>query len=96
MALGARKALQDLSNATDAKRWLTLPYTGVDGLPQGGQKWVRQGLLAATVVVPTNTGLAIEMLVKALQSNIPPHEQTLTAPSSYPSIEVLAARVGRE
>jgi ribose transport system substrate-binding protein len=95
MALGVRQAFQDLSNAADAKRRLSLPYTGVDGLPQGGQKWVRQGLLSATVVVPTNTGLAIEMLVKALQSNIPPQEQTLTAPSSYPSIEVLAAKAGR-
>jgi ribose transport system substrate-binding protein len=93
MALGARKAFQNVSNATAAKRWLSLPFTGVDGLPEGGQKWVRQGLLAATVVVPTNTGLAIEMLVKALQSNIPPSEQTLTAPSSYPSIETLAAGV---
>jgi ribose transport system substrate-binding protein len=95
MALGARKAFQNLSNATAAKRWLGLPYTGVDGLPQGGQKWVRQGLLAATVIVPTNTGLAIEMLVKALQSNISPSEQTLTATTSYPSIETLAAGVGR-
>jgi ribose transport system substrate-binding protein len=91
MALGARKAFQDLRDATDAKRWLSLPYTGVDGLPQYGQKWVREGLLAATVVVPTNTGLAIEMLAKALQSKIAPPERTLTAPSSYPSIETLAA-----
>jgi ribose transport system substrate-binding protein len=96
MALGARKAFQELGKATDGKRWLSLPYLGVDGLPQGGQKWVREGLLAATVVVPTNTGLAIEMLVKALQSNIPPRERTLTAPSSCPSIEVLAARAGTE
>ena len=96
MALGARKAFQDSRNATDGKRWLSLPYTGVDGLPQSGQKWVREGLLVATVVVPTNTGLAIEMLVKALQSDISPPERTLTAPSSCPSIEVLAARAGRE
>ncbi len=96
MALGARKAFQELPSDIDSKRWLGLPYTGVDGLPKGGQNWVREGLLAATVVVPTNTGLAIEMLVKALQSDISPPERTLTAPSSYPSIEILAASVGRK
>jgi len=92
MALGVRKAFQELLNTAQTRRWLSLPYTGVDGLPQGGQKWVREGLLTATVVSPTNTGLAIEMLIKALQSNISPSGQTLTTPSSYPSLEVLAAR----
>ena len=92
MALGARKAFQELSRAIDSKPWLSLPYTGVDGLPEGGQKRVREGLLAATVVVPTNTGLAIEMLVKAFQSNQPPREHTSTAAGSFPSLDDLAAR----
>jgi ribose transport system substrate-binding protein len=96
MALGARKAFRESANALEKERWLSLPYTGCDGLPQGGQKWVREGLLAATVVVPANTGLAIEMLVKTFQSNLPPPEQTLTAASSYPSLELLTARAGRE
>ena len=92
MVLGVRKAFQELPKTEQTRRWLSLPYTGVDGLPQGGQKWVREGLLTATVVSPTNTGLAIEMLIKAVQSNISPSGQTLTTPSSYPSLEVLAAR----
>ncbi len=92
MVLGVRKAFQELPKTEQTRRWLRLPYTGVDGLPQGGQKWVREGLLTATVVSPTNTGLAIEMLIKAVQSNISPSGQTLTTPSSYPSLEVLAAR----
>ncbi len=92
MALGVRKAFQELPKTEQTRRWLSLPYTGVDGLPQGGQKWVREGLLTATVVSPTNTGLAIEMLIKAVQSNLSPSGQTLTTPSSYPSLEALAAR----
>lgn len=96
MALGARKAFQESANALEKERWLSLPYAGCDGLPQGGQKWVRQGLLAATVVVPANTGLAIEMLVKTFQSNLPPPEQTLTTASSFPPLELLAARARRE
>jgi len=92
MALGVRKAFQELPKTEQTRRWLSLPYTGVDGLPQGGQKWVREGLLTATVVSPTNTGLAIEMLIKDVQSNLSPSGQTLTTPSSYPSLEALAAR----
>ncbi len=91
MALGARKAFQDLPNGIDS-RWLSLPYTGVDGLPKGGQNWVREGLLAATVVVPTNTGIAIELLIKAFERNETPREHTLTAVSSFPSLDTLAAR----
>src|SRR5712691_8218559 len=92
MALGVSKAFQELPKTEQTRRWLRLPYTGVDGLPQSGQKWVREGLLTATVVSPTNTGLAIEMLIKAVQSNLSPSGQTLTTPSSYPSLEALAAR----
>jgi ribose transport system substrate-binding protein len=92
MAMGARTAFQARSNAVESKHWLSLPYTGIDGVSQTGQKWVREGLLAATVVVPTNTGLAIEMLMKAFQSNVSPPEQTITVASSFPSIEVLAAK----
>ena len=95
MALGARKAFQELANSAEKERLLSLPYTGCDGLPQGGQKWVREGLLAATVVVPANTGLAVEMLVKTFQNNLQPPEQTLTTASSYPPIDLLAANARR-
>jgi ABC-type sugar transport system substrate-binding protein len=92
MAMGARTAFQARGNAVESKHWLGLPYTGIDGVSQTGQKWVREGLLAATVVVPTNTGLAIEMLMKAFQGNVSTPEQTMTVASSFPSIEVLAAK----
>jgi len=91
MAMGARTAFQ-ARNAVESKHWLSLPYAGIDGVSQTGQKWVREGLLAATVVVPTNAGLAIEMLMKAFQGNGSPPEQTMTVASSLPSIEVLAAK----
>ncbi len=96
MALGARKAFQELANSAEKERWLSLPYTGCDGLPRGGQKWVREGLLAATVVVPANTGLAVEMLVKTFQNNLQPPEQTLTTASSYPPIDLLAANAKKQ
>lgn len=91
MALGVRKAFQELEESPEKERWLRLPYTGCDGLPQGGQEWVREGLLGATIVVPTNTGLAIEMLVKAFHNKVQWPEETLTTATSYPPIETLAA-----
>lgn len=52
MAVGARRAFEELTNDSEKERWLSLPYTGCDGLPKTGQSWVRSGLLAATVFVP--------------------------------------------
>ena len=68
MAVGARRAFEELTNDSEKERWLSLPYTGCDGLPKTGQSWVRSGLLAATVFVPPNAGEAIEMLFNAFQS----------------------------
>jgi ABC-type sugar transport system substrate-binding protein len=89
MAIGARKGFQEQAVGAEQQRWLQLPFTGCDGLPKTGQAWVRSGLLAATVVVPPNTGLAVEMLVKAIQNGTPPAQQTLIKPSSFPPIEAL-------
>src|SRR5262249_38097104 len=61
MAMGARKAFQELPNESEQERWLRLPFTGCDGLPKTGQAWVRSGLLTATIYVPPNAGQAVEM-----------------------------------
>ncbi len=90
MAVGARKAFQEISEIRDRDRWLNLPYTGVDGVPKTGQAWVKSGLLAATVVVPTNTDMGLEMLVRAVQTGAQPPERSLTMPHSCPSVEDLA------
>lgn len=92
MAVGARKAFQELTNEMERERWLNLPYTGCDGLPKTGQSWVRSGLLAATIYVPPNTGQAIEMIVQALRQNKPQPERALTVPVSIPSLEDLKSR----
>ena len=92
MAIGARKAFGEILNEVDRDRWLNLPFTGVDGLPKTGQAWVRQGLLAATVVVPPNAGLALEAMARALRGGPQPPECILTEPKSYPAIEQLKAR----
>src|ERR1700739_2982064 len=63
MAIGARRAFEELPNESERERWLKLPFTGCDGLPKTGETWVRSGLLVATIFVPPNTGMAIEMLL---------------------------------
>jgi ABC-type sugar transport system substrate-binding protein len=89
MAIGARKAMQGSSDEVLREKWLGVPFTGCDGLVATGQQYVRSGLLAATVVVPPNTKLALEMLVAAMQQGKNPPELALTAPTSFPSVEEL-------
>jgi len=89
MAMGARKAFQEITNESERDRWLKLPYTGCDGLPKTGYAWVLSGLLAATVFAPPNSGQAIEMLHRALTKGQELPERALTAPSSVPPLAEL-------
>jgi ribose transport system substrate-binding protein len=92
MAVGARKAFEELANESERDRWLKLPFTGCDGLPKTGEAWVRTGLLAATVFVPPNTGQAIEMLFQAIQNGKKAPERALTVPVSIPALQELKPR----
>ena len=96
MALGARKAFQELGEGAIRDRWSKIPFLGIDGVPKTGQSYVNRGLLAATIVVPANSGKAIEMLAHAVQTGTLPPEKTLTATWSYPSLEELAKRAIRK
>jgi ribose transport system substrate-binding protein len=89
MAMGSRKAFEEQFGA-QREKWRNLPFIGCDGLPKTGQKWVRGGQLAATVIVPPNTGLAMEKLLQALQQNAAIPERVLTKPQPFPGIEELA------
>jgi ribose transport system substrate-binding protein len=91
MAMGSRKAIQELPDPVLRDKWLSLPFTGVDGLPKTGQAFVRSGLLAATVVNVPNTYLALELLSEALRKGTNPPALSLTAPTSHPKIEELSA-----
>jgi ribose transport system substrate-binding protein len=92
MAIGARKAFEELPNETEKERWLSLPFLGCDGLPKTGQAWVKSGLLAATIFVPPNAGQAIEMFVDAFERGKQPPERALTVPVSVPALNELKRR----
>ncbi|MGA2431788.1 MAG: sugar ABC transporter substrate-binding protein [Candidatus Acidiferrum sp.] len=92
MAMGARKAFQELTNEVERERWIKLPFIGCDGLPNTGQAWVKNGQLTATVFVPPNTGQAIEMIVDAVQNKKQPPARVLVAPRSIPALNALSPR----
>ena len=92
MAVGARKAFQELPSEVERERWLGLPFLGCDGLPNTGQAWVRSGLLTATIFIPPNTGQAIEMLVDGLQNGQIPAERGVTTAISVPPLDALRPR----
>jgi len=92
IAIGARKAFGEVLRDADRERWMHLPFTGVDGLPKTGQTWVRKNSLTATIVVPPNTGLAIEALANAIQTGLQLPECILTEPKSFPSVGELKKR----
>jgi ABC-type sugar transport system substrate-binding protein len=90
MAAGAHRVFEELPIDAERNQWLSLPVTGCDGVPATGQRWVQQGRLAATVIVPPTMGLAMEILHKAIQRGSQPSEYTLSAPRSYPDLQELA------
>ena len=92
MAIGVRKAFQEMIPEMDKDRWLDIPFTGVDGAPKTGQAWVRSGLLAATVHTPPNAGTALEVFVSAIERGKTPEERVLIEPSSVPTLEQLKSR----
>jgi len=85
MATGARKAL-----TAQRKEWSRLPFTGCDGLLEGGQRLVALKQLAATVVIPSNAGPAVDLVARFLKGEPSPPQVILT-PRSYPPEPQLAA-----
>jgi ribose transport system substrate-binding protein len=92
MAMGARKAFDEHTTGPARERWLSAPFIGCDGVPKTGQAWVQSGLLTATIVIPPVAGKAIELLVNTLNGGLLPPERSLATPTSFPTLEQLAAR----
>ena len=90
MALGARKAFHELPNGPVRDRWLQTPFLGCDGLATGGQKAVRDHMLAATVVIPPNAGNAVEAMAAAIRTGKQPDVTLFTQGSSFPPLHSLA------
>jgi hypothetical protein len=88
LALGARKAFQGLQDAEQRAAWLGLPFIGI-GISRHVEPLVDQGILSAAVITSVTMGLALEMLVLALETRVQPAECTVVEISSYPKLEGL-------
>lgn len=86
MVLGVQKAFSTLH-----PEWTGIRYTGVDGLPEGGQRLVREKRLVATIVTPSPAGAAVELVARSLRGEKVPLS-TLIPPHVYPPLEELRAR----
>ncbi len=90
MAIGARRAFENLADVHERDAWLRLPITGCDGLPRSGQEWVRQDRLAATVVCPPLVGDAMQLMASSLAAGSQPPERTVVSSISFPTLKELA------
>jgi ribose transport system substrate-binding protein len=89
MAIGARRAFEELLDMQERDAWLRTPITGCDGVPRSGQTWVTQKRLAATVISPPLIGDAMQLMAGALKGRSQPAERTLSVPSSFPAFKDL-------
>jgi ABC-type sugar transport system substrate-binding protein len=89
IAMGARKAFTDPGLFKDQGRAAKMGFLGIDGLASGGQAWVTRGFLTATIIVPPNAGMALEMLVNVIDKKVHAPECTYTTPTSYPALDAL-------
>jgi len=83
MAMGAKKAI-----SAARPEWLSLPFIGCDGLPDGGQRLVRERELTATIVVPTTAGAAINYVTTQSRNGTPGPVRTVLTAAPFPAVLV--------
>jgi len=93
MAMGARKAFEECSELHGQLQKML--FLGCDGLPRTGQEWVRGNLLTATICIPPNADLAMEMMVKSIATGTLPPECKFTAAQSFPTVEAFKQQARR-
>jgi ABC-type sugar transport system substrate-binding protein len=89
LAVAAKKALKDTAQALGQPDLKRVSVTGVDGVPDFGQRLVTEKQLTATVIMPVATGPAIELVANALREQKPPPPRLLLQPHSFPDIDTL-------
>jgi ABC-type sugar transport system substrate-binding protein len=92
MAAGALEALRRTAEALNLPHVRTIPVLGCDGLTSVGKKLVDDGRLAATIVVPTTSDRAVEMIAIACRNATPLPPELLLAPKGYPDDAALIRR----
>lgn len=93
MAMGARRALSEITDFAERESWLDKPFLGCDGLPEIGQEHVRAGQMVATIITPAVAGLALEAYCKFRQNGTPVPDRTTAMAVSFPEVSTLRPRV---
>jgi ribose transport system substrate-binding protein len=91
LALGATKAFQNIDNQEQKKRWLGMPFIGI-GISNHVKPLVDSRVLAAAVITSVTMGLALRILVRAIETHVQPPERSVVEASSFPDLEKLVAR----
>jgi ABC-type sugar transport system substrate-binding protein len=91
LALGARKAFQNMENAEQKQKWMDIPFLGI-GIAGQVKPLVHGHILDAAVVTSVTMDTAIKLVVRALESQVQPPERTVVEVSSYPELEKVAAK----
>jgi len=84
LAVGVRSAIFALPDAAHRAALEGARFLGVDACPGYGRRLVDEGTLAASIVTPANTGLAIDLLHRFWTEGRPLPLRSFTAPSAYP------------
>jgi ABC-type sugar transport system substrate-binding protein len=91
LALGARKALHNIDNQEQQKRWIGVPFIGI-GIPSQVKPLVDGHVLAATVITSVTMELALTLLVHAIETQVQPPERTVVEAFSFPDLDKLAPK----
>jgi ABC-type sugar transport system substrate-binding protein len=86
LAVGVRSAIRALSDAAHRAALEKARFLGVDACPAYGRRLVDDGTLAASVIAPANTGLALELLHGFWAGKRPLPLRSFTTPSPYPPV----------
>lgn len=84
LALGARRACEALALAEHREALLKARFLGVDACPTYGQRLVAEGRLAASVLTPANTGLALALLDRFWSKGAPLPLRSYTEARPWP------------
>jgi ABC-type sugar transport system substrate-binding protein len=85
LAVGVRNAIRALPDAAHRAVLEGTRLLGVDACPEYGRRLVDDGTLAASVVAPANTGLALELLHRFWTQSQKLPLRSFTVPSAYPA-----------
>jgi ABC-type sugar transport system substrate-binding protein len=84
LAVGVGSAIRALPDAAHRATLAGARLLGVDACPGYGRRLVDDGTLAASVVAPANTGLALELLHRFWAGSGPLPLRSFTTPGPYP------------